>query len=71
VSILLAHLNCLVPTSGVRFHELGMREAESTIGLARMRVSKMRDLIEKFVDTKRSVVRPVTYPHILLWITSV
>jgi DNA-binding transcriptional LysR family regulator len=42
---------------GVRFHELQMSESEWSIGTAWMRNSEKRDLIQKFVDTIRTVVR--------------
>jgi DNA-binding transcriptional LysR family regulator len=42
---------------GVRFHELGMRESEWTIGLAWKRGCEKRDLILKFVETIKTVVR--------------
>ncbi len=42
---------------GVRFHELKMSESEWAIGMAWMRTCEKRDLIQKFVDTTRTVVR--------------
>jgi DNA-binding transcriptional LysR family regulator len=42
---------------GVRFHELKMPESEWAIGIAWKRISEKRDLILKFVDTTRIVVR--------------
>jgi len=42
---------------GVRFHELKMPESQWAIGIAWKRISEKRDLILKFVDTTRSVVR--------------
>ena len=42
---------------GVRFHELEMTESEWTIGMAWKRICEKRDLIRKFVDTTRTVVR--------------
>src|SRR6266850_2215749 len=42
---------------GVRFHELKMSESEWAIGMAWMRNCEKRDLIQKFVDTTRTVVR--------------
>ena len=42
---------------GVRFHELKMSESEWDIGMAWMRTCEKRDLIQKFVDTTRTVVR--------------
>ena len=42
---------------GVRFHELKMPESEWAIGIAWKRTSEKRDLILKFVDTTRIVVR--------------
>jgi len=42
---------------GVRFHELKMPESEWAIGVAWKRISEKRDLILKFVDTTRIVVR--------------
>jgi DNA-binding transcriptional LysR family regulator len=47
---------------GVRFHELKMSESEWAIGMAWMRSCEKRDLIQKFVDTTRTVVR---VPHFL------
>lgn len=47
---------------GVRFHELKMSESEWAIGMAWMRTCEKRDLIQKFVDTTRTVVRG---PHFL------
>jgi len=42
---------------GVRFHEVKMPESEWAIGIAWKRISEKRDLILKFVDTTRVVVR--------------
>jgi DNA-binding transcriptional LysR family regulator len=42
---------------GVRFHELKMRESEWSIGMAWKRICEKRDMILKFVDTTRTVVR--------------
>ena len=42
---------------GVRFHELKMPESEWAIGIAWKRISEKRDLILKFVDTTRIVLR--------------
>src|SRR5579864_957087 len=42
---------------GVRFHELKMPESEWAIGVAWKHISEKRDLILKFVDTTRIVVR--------------
>jgi DNA-binding transcriptional LysR family regulator len=42
---------------GVRFHKLEMGESEWAIGMAWKRICEKRDLILKFVDTTRSVVR--------------
>jgi len=42
---------------GVRFHELEMRESEWDIGMAWKSVCDKRDLILKFIDTTRTVVR--------------
>ena len=42
---------------GVRFHELEMRESEWDIGMAWKSVCEKRDLILKFIDTTRTVVR--------------
>src|SRR5712664_2529814 len=42
---------------GVRFHELEMRESEWAIGIAWKRICEKRDLILKFVETTRTVVR--------------
>jgi DNA-binding transcriptional LysR family regulator len=42
---------------GVRFHELGIRESQWIIGLAWKRSCEKRDLISKFVETIRTVVR--------------
>jgi len=42
---------------GVRFHELKIPESEWAIGVAWKRISEKRDLILKFVDTTRIVVR--------------
>ena len=42
---------------GVRFQELGMRESEWIIGLAWKQSCEKRNLILKFVDTIRTVVR--------------
>src|SRR5467141_3369517 len=42
---------------GVRFHELKMSESEWAIGMAWVRTCEKRDLIQKFVDTTRTVVR--------------
>jgi hypothetical protein len=42
---------------GVRFHELGMRESEWIIGLAWKQSCEKRNLILKFVETIRTVVR--------------
>jgi DNA-binding transcriptional LysR family regulator len=47
---------------GVRFHELKMSESEWVIGMAWMRSCEKLDLIQKFVDTTRTVVR---VPHLL------
>jgi len=54
----------LVPSSavllhvpGVRFHELGMREAEWSIGVAWNKLAEKRELISRFTSTIRSVVR--------------
>jgi DNA-binding transcriptional LysR family regulator len=46
---------------GVRFHELKMSESEWAIGMAWMRRCEKRELIQRFVDTTRSVVR---VPHL-------
>jgi DNA-binding transcriptional LysR family regulator len=42
---------------GVRFHELKMPESEWAIGIAWKRICEKRDLILKFVDTTRTIVR--------------
>ena len=42
---------------GVRFHELEMRESEWAIGIVWKRICEKRDLILKFVETTRTVVR--------------
>ena len=42
---------------GVRFHELKIPESEWAIGVAWKHISEKRDLILKFVDTTRIVVR--------------
>ena len=42
---------------GVRFHELKMSESEWAIGMAWMRGCEKRDLIQKFAETIRTVVR--------------
>jgi DNA-binding transcriptional LysR family regulator len=47
---------------GVRFHELRMRESEWAIGLAWKRSCEKRDLILKFVETIRTVVRTSPLP---------
>jgi DNA-binding transcriptional LysR family regulator len=45
---------------GVRFHELKMSESEWDIGMAWMRNSEKRGMVQKFVDTTRSALRA---PH--------
>ena len=42
---------------GVRFYELKMPEADWAIGIAWKRISEKRELILKFVDTTRIIVR--------------
>jgi DNA-binding transcriptional LysR family regulator len=47
---------------GVRFHRLNRKQSEWTIGIAWMRNGDKKQLVQKFVDATRSVVRAANRP---------